>query len=141
MHDLARVGRQLHNRYEASCSYAWACTKRYEARTDRLEAAAQALAAAVNVRSELQRDPRGWPLILQLAGVRPVKMADGAELMVIDGSASGRDFGPVWNHVTAKLVSDTTPEWAWFMLPDVEALMEPDGRRELIRQVPAPGET
>ena len=73
MHDLARVGRQLHNRYEASCSYAWACTKRYEARTDRLEAAAQALAAAVNVRSELQRDPRGWPPILQLAGVRPVK--------------------------------------------------------------------
>jgi hypothetical protein len=28
----------------------------------------QALAAAVNVRLELQRDPRGWPLILQLAG-------------------------------------------------------------------------
>lgn len=98
--------------------------------------------------------PAGWgetppglgaPLlrVLEARVGRPtiVKMADGAELMVMDGSWWGRDFGHVWDHVTAKLTPDSTLEWAWFMLSDVEALLEPDGRRELIRQVPAPGET
>ena len=70
-----------------------------------------------------------------------VRMANGAELTVIDGSFWGRDYGHVWDHVTARLAPDSNPEWAWFMLSDVEALLEPEGRRELIRQVPAPGET
>ena len=68
-----------------------------------------------------------------------VKMADGTELTVIDGSGWGRAYGHVWDHITAKLEPGLTPGWAWFMLSYVEALFDPDGRRELIRQVPDPG--
>lgn len=68
VHDLARLGRQLHRRYEASCSYEWACTDRYERQTERLEAKVSERAKAVGIAVELQRDPRGWPLILRIAG-------------------------------------------------------------------------
>lgn len=66
--DLARMGRQLHHRYEASCSCEWACTDRYERQTDRLEAKVQTRAAEIGLTLEFLRDPRGWPLILRLGG-------------------------------------------------------------------------
>jgi len=63
--DLGKIARQLHRRYEASCSYEWATTHRYQSRTDRLEDRATTIAAQIDVTVEFQRDPRGWPLILR----------------------------------------------------------------------------
>ena len=100
---------------------------------------------------ELRRvEPAGWgevtpglgaPLIRILearAGKATiVEMADGRELIVYDGRAWGRDYGQVWDHVTARLTPlDAKPEWAWFILSDVEALLEPDARGELFRRKP-----
>ncbi len=68
VHDLARFGRQLHRRYEAQCSYAWADTDAYRTRTERLEAKALKIAEAHRIDLELQTDPRGWPLILRIGG-------------------------------------------------------------------------
>lgn len=65
VHDLARLGRQLHRRYEASCSYAWADTERYQRQTDRLEVRARRCAEEIGLDLEFQRDPRGWPLIVK----------------------------------------------------------------------------
>lgn len=65
VHELAKLARSLHSRYEAACSYDWACTDKYEKRTDKLEAQAEALAADIGVTIGFQRDPRGWPMIIK----------------------------------------------------------------------------
>jgi hypothetical protein len=78
---LQRQGALLHTRYENQCSYAWACTEEYEAKTEKLENTllknAKAFGFAetrdVNEKSSLafirlQRDPRGWPIELIING-------------------------------------------------------------------------
>jgi len=65
IHDLHQIGRQLHRRYEASCSYAWADTDAYRDRTERLEQRAIAIAKDAQLEIELQGDPRGWPIIVK----------------------------------------------------------------------------
>jgi hypothetical protein len=62
---LARIARSLHKRYEAQCNYQWANTESYERRTEKIEAQAQAIGASIGVQIGLQRDPRGWPLIIK----------------------------------------------------------------------------
>ena len=69
IHDLQRIGRQLHRRYEASCSYQWADSDAYRRRTEQLELKVAAVAVSGQVSVELQRDPRGWPIIIQVDGV------------------------------------------------------------------------
>lgn len=65
---LAKIARSLQRRYEAACSYEWANTPAYERRTERLEAQAVQIGEALGVTVELQRDPRGWPLIIKHFG-------------------------------------------------------------------------
>lgn len=65
---LQRLATSLHKRYEAACNYDWACTPEYEARTGRLETKAEEIARGLNIRLTHQRDPRGWPLVLDLDG-------------------------------------------------------------------------
>ena len=61
---LQKLASSLRKRYEAACSYEWACTTEYERRTDKLELKAQTLAKDLGVFLEIQRDPRGWPFIV-----------------------------------------------------------------------------
>lgn len=62
---LAGIARSLRKCYEASCSYEWVCTDKYARYTDRLEASALSIAVEPGITVGLQRDPRGWPLIVQ----------------------------------------------------------------------------
>lgn len=79
IHEAHRLAKALHARYEAQCSYEWANTPEYEKRTDKLEAKLCATLEAAGFSSyetppsnglhyALQRDPRGWPLILSISG-------------------------------------------------------------------------
>lgn len=69
---LAKNAKILQKRYENACNYEWACTPKYEKRTEKIEA--NTIAAFVSLglpRTDtlaLQRDPRGWPLIFKIAG-------------------------------------------------------------------------
>lgn len=63
---LASAAKSLHRRYEASCSYPWANTDAYEAKTERMEENAVSLAAELGLTLWLQRDPRGWPFIINI---------------------------------------------------------------------------
>lgn len=63
--NLAKIARSLHKRYEASCSYEWATTDKYNRATDRLEDKAQSIGINLGVTIGLQRDPRGWPVIVK----------------------------------------------------------------------------
>ena len=65
---LQKIAVSLHKRYEADCSYQWADTDAYRARTERLEFKAGELVEALGLKIQHQRDPRGWPLILNVAG-------------------------------------------------------------------------
>lgn len=65
IHDVQKIGEQLHRRYEAQCSYPWANTERYQKRTEALEAKADTAAAFGGLTVEFQRDPRGWPIIVK----------------------------------------------------------------------------
>lgn len=65
---LQKLAISLQHRYEAACSYEWACTEAYEKRTERLETKAGELAKTLGLSLEHQRDPRGWPLKLMVAG-------------------------------------------------------------------------
>lgn len=67
-----------------------------------------------------------------------VLMADGSELTVVNGTGWGRDYGDLWEHVTAE-TNDGGVEF--FYMSDVEALLDPGTRAVLISQVPRPGET
>lgn len=66
VHDLHKIGQQLHRRYEASCSYPYASTEAYERRTTRLEDQAHEAASNARISLAFQRDPRGWPLIITI---------------------------------------------------------------------------
>ena len=68
VHDLQKMGQQLHRRYEAACSYPSASTEDYEKRTTRLEDKAHDTAANARIALAYQRDPRGWPLIITING-------------------------------------------------------------------------
>ena len=74
-----------------------------------------------------------------------VLMASGEELVVYDGSGWGRDYGDMWEHVTARVIPLDAErrdyDHHFFYLSEVKALLEPDTRSVLISQVPAPGET
>ena len=63
---LASIAKALHKRYENSCSYQWACTDKYEKRTDTLEGQAVQVGQEMGITIGLQRDPRGWPLIARI---------------------------------------------------------------------------
>lgn len=66
---LQQKAAALHRRYTAACSHEWACTEKYERRTENEEHRVKQIAAAVpGLTVQYQRDPRGWPLILKLDG-------------------------------------------------------------------------
>jgi hypothetical protein len=75
-------------------------------------------------------DRRGRPTV--------VRLANGTEFTTLDGAAWGRDYGDLWEHVTA-YTTDGTVEF--FYMSDVEALLEPDTRTVVASQEPSPGET
>ena len=87
----------------------------------------------------------GAPLlrILQARVGQPtlVRMADGTQHTVYDGTGWGRDLGDMWEHLTAILDPNHRADAAFFYMSDVECLIEPDTRVVLISQTPAPGET
>jgi hypothetical protein len=66
VHDLGKIAKSLHKRYENACNYQWATTDTYEKRTENLEAKAQALGEEIGITVGHQRDPRGWPLICRI---------------------------------------------------------------------------
>ena len=65
---LQRLASSLHKRYEDACSYEWACAEGYKKRTGKLEERVCELAKELGVVLALQRDPRGWPVIVTVAG-------------------------------------------------------------------------
>lgn len=74
-----------------------------------------------------------------------VRLADGDELTVYDGTGWGRDAGDMWEHVTARITPLSDPprdhDTYFLYLSEVECLLDPETGRMLISQVPAPGET
>lgn len=68
VYDLQKIAAQLHKRYEAACSYQWACTEKYERKTEKLESMAQEIGAGIGITVGHQHDPRGWPLVLIIGG-------------------------------------------------------------------------
>lgn len=70
--DLDKMGAALRRRYEAQCSYEWANTEAYEKRTDKMEAKLQNMATefvkGTSIGVKLQRDPRGWPVVIGICG-------------------------------------------------------------------------
>ena len=68
IHDLHKIGQQLHRRYENQCNYIWATTDKYERRTTKLEQDAADIAASARITIAHQRDPRGWPIIIYING-------------------------------------------------------------------------
>ena len=67
-----------------------------------------------------------------------VRMMDGSEFIVVDGTGWGRDLGDLWEHVTAE-TNDGRVEF--FYVSDVEALLDPSTGAVLVSQVPRPGGT
>ena len=70
-----------------------------------------------------------------------VRMSDGSHHTVYDGSGWGRDLGSMWEHVTANLGPTREDGFEFFLMSDVECLIDPETHAVLIRQTPAPGET
>lgn len=70
-----------------------------------------------------------------------VRMANGDEFIVYDGTGWGRDLGDMWEHVSAESQADGQRKIAFFYLSDVQSLIDPDTRNVLISQTPATGET
>jgi len=67
---LQKIASSLHKRYEADCSYQWADTEEYRARTERLELHAGEIVELLGtpkIKLKLQRYPRGWPIQLTFA--------------------------------------------------------------------------
>ena len=67
-----------------------------------------------------------------------VRMANGAEFTISNGTGWGRDYGDLWEHVIAH-TDDGRVEF--FYMSEVEALIDPDTRAVLASQKPVPGET
>lgn len=59
LRELAWKGERLRKRYENSCSYQWATTPSYAARTETVEKEISALARDADLSLYLQTDPRG----------------------------------------------------------------------------------
>jgi hypothetical protein len=74
-----------------------------------------------------------------------VRLASGEELTVYDGTGWGRDYGDMWEHVIARVTPLSEPARDFdshlLYLSEVECLIDPESRKILIRQTPAPGET
>lgn len=88
----------------------------------------------------------GAPLLKILTARRDqptiVRMANGDEELISgDRMGWGRDLGDVWEHVTADYYPPRPQSVLFFYLSDVESLIDPDTRKVLISQTPAPGET
>lgn len=87
----------------------------------------------------------GAPLLRVLAARigRPtiVRMANGDEHLVFDGTAWGRDLGDMWEHVTAALGPGSGSDMEFFYMSDVTSLIDPDTGGVLISQTPSPGQT
>ncbi len=91
----------------------------------------------------------GAPLIKVLVARRGqptiIRMASGEELFVYDGSGWGRDYGDMWEHVTARITPpDAAPrdyDHHFFYMSEVEALLDPETGAVLISQTPSPGQT
>jgi hypothetical protein len=66
IHDIHKIGTQLHNRYAAQCSYPYADTDRYRKRTETLQDQAHEIASNARLTIAHQGDPRGWPIIVAL---------------------------------------------------------------------------
>jgi hypothetical protein len=64
--ELGKLAKSLHKRYENACNYQWATTDKYERATERMEEKAVKLGQAIGITIDLQRDPRGWPLICRI---------------------------------------------------------------------------
>jgi hypothetical protein len=67
---LIRAATSLHRRYEAACSYEWACTEAYERGTERKEDAVRKMLAPHGIACEFGSDPRGAPVTLKLKSGR-----------------------------------------------------------------------
>jgi len=87
----------------------------------------------------------GAPLlrVLEARLGRPtiVRLANGEEHVVLDGTAWGRDLGDMWEHLTTFQGPDRQDGGAFFYMSEVECLIDPDPRDVLRSQTPAPGET
>ena len=65
--DLDKMGAALNRRYLASCNHKWATTEAYEKRTDKMEdKLCKMVADFSGVVVTLQRDPRGWPVVITI---------------------------------------------------------------------------
>lgn len=73
IHDLQKVGCQLHRRYTAQCSYSYTDNDRYRKRTETLQDQAYEIASSVRLVVAHQPDPRGWPIIINF-GSRELRM-------------------------------------------------------------------
>jgi len=87
----------------------------------------------------------GAPLLRVLAARRGqptiVRMANGEEPLISDGTGWGRDIGDIWQHVIAECHPPGQQTLAFFYMSDVECLIDPDTGHILVSQTPAPGET
>jgi len=70
-----------------------------------------------------------------------VRMANGDEHLVFDGTGWGRDLGDMWEHVTARVGPDSGSGMRFFYLSDVTSLIDPDTGSVLISQTSSPGQT
>ncbi len=92
------------------------------------------------------KDGLGAPLlcVLEARAGQPtiIRMANGdEELIISEGMGWGRDLGDVWEHVDVELYPPGQKTFLTFYMSDVECLIDPDTRKVLISQTPAPGET
>lgn len=76
----------------------------------------------------------GQPTLVRMAN-------DDEELISSERMGWGRDLGDMWEHVTAQFHPPGQQSALFFYMSDVECLIDPDTRRVLISQTPAPGET
>lgn len=86
-----------------------------------------------------------WVLEQRYGQSTIVRLADGKELTVYDGTGWGMDAGDVWEHVIARTTPLSEPpregDHYFFYLSEVECLLDPESGEVLISQVPRPGET
>lgn len=67
-----------------------------------------------------------------------VRMVNGDEHLVVDGTGWGRDIGDMWEHVT---VVGPDSGVQFFYMSDVACLIDPDTGSVLVSQTPSPGQT
>lgn len=67
--ELATKAESLRKRYENACSYQWACTPEYEARTAKAEQRLVKAVTDLGLHAYLQTDPRGAVLYVDKAPI------------------------------------------------------------------------